>query len=221
VDVPGPIRLVIVAGVRLYREGLAVCLENCSTVRVTGIAGSMSEALELARSSDPDVVLLDVGMPDGLYILPLLNRHCERTRIIAFAIDKLDDSILACAACNVAGYLSVDSTVDQLVAMVERVMAGGTHCHPNLAAVLLSYLATVAESGQRKHWLDALTPRQKEIAVLIRAGLSNKQIAVQLVIEVSTVKNHVHAILEKLHVGNRIQASARLFEPPRSASQHN
>jgi two-component system, NarL family, nitrate/nitrite response regulator NarL len=203
------IRVLPVADVRLYREGLANCLASRAGLQVVGMAANRDEALALVASLQPDVVVMDMATRDSLAIVRAINGSTPAVRIIAFAIEPLDREILACAEAGVAGYVHSEASTDDLVAAIESVMRDELLCPPRTAALLLRRLALLAKTKPQPNTVD-LTVREREIGLLIDDGLSNKEIAQRLNIEVATVKNHVHNILEKLHVPSRAQAAAHL-----------
>jgi two-component system, NarL family, nitrate/nitrite response regulator NarL len=208
------VRVLPVAEVRLYREGLASSLACRTNLDVVGTAANRDEALMLVASLQPDVVVLDMATRDSLEIVRAISGSAPRVRILAFAIEELDHEIVACAEAGVAGYVPCEASTDDLIAAIESVMRGESLCPPRTAALLLSRLATLAKGGQAQSRGLNLTAREREIVVLIDEGLSNKEIAQRLNIEVATVKNHVHNVLEKLHVSNRAQAAAHVRGGP-------
>jgi DNA-binding NarL/FixJ family response regulator len=199
-----------IAEVRLYREGLANNLAGRSNLDVVGTAANRDEALTRVSSLQPDVVVLDMATHESLEIVRAISGSVPQVRILAFAIEELDREILACAEAGVAGYVSCEASTDDLAAAIESVMRGELLCPPRTAALLLRRLASLAKGGQAEMRGLSLTRREREIVVLIDDGLSNKEIAQRLNIEVATVKNHVHNLLEKLHVSTRAQAAAHL-----------
>ena len=210
--IPGreKVRVLPVAEVRLYREGLASNLGGRENLHVVGMAANREEASMLVASLQPDVVVLDMATRDSLEIVRAISGSAPKVRILAFAIEELDREILACAEAGVAGYVPCEASTDDLVAAIESVMRGELLCPPRTAALLLRRLASLAKGGQTQMPGLSLTGREREIVVLINEGLSNKEIAQRLNIEVATVKNHVHNLLEKLHVSTRAQAAAHL-----------
>ena len=204
------VRVLPVAEVRLYREGLASNLASRKNLDVIGTAANRDEALALVASSRPDVVVLDIATRDSLEIVSAISSSAPNVRILAFAIEELDREILACAEAGVAGYVPCEASTDDLVAAIESVMRGELLCPPRTAALLLRRLASLAKGGQAQTRGLSLTGRERETVALIEEGLSNKEIAQRLHIEVATVKNHVHNLLEKLHVNTRAQAAAHL-----------
>src|SRR5262249_10913963 len=133
-----------------------------------------------------------------------------QVRVIGFGVEEIEGEILACAEAGLAGYVPCDASLDDLVVRVESVLRGELLCTPRMAATLFHRLETQAGNGRGEPQAVALTAREREVLRLIDGGLSNKEIAVRLRIEVSTVKNHVHKVLEKLNVTSRAQAAARL-----------
>lgn len=203
------IHVLVVAEVRLYREGLSTSLLERGSLRVVGMASSFDDAVGRARALQPHVVVLDVGMPRCLALIRAMRAESPATRIVAFAINESDYEIVACAEAGVAGYVTVDSSIDDLVATIKSAADGELRCSPRIAAVLMQRLTTLAAPPQPVA-SPLLTLREREIATLIEQGLSNKQIAGTLCIELATVKNHVHNILDKLGVTTRGEVAAQL-----------
>jgi two-component system nitrate/nitrite response regulator NarL len=220
---PPTIRVLVVAGVRLYREGLATNLASRKNFAVVGTAACLDDVLAQLRPNRPDVVVLDMGTPENFPIVQAIRAEAAHVKTVAVAIEEVDRDVLACAEAGVAGYVPYDRSIDELVAVIESVTRGELLCSPRMAATLFRRLAAMAgEDPERaKH---GLTARERQIVPLIDAGLSNKEIAQSLSIEVATVKNHVHNILDKLQVCSRAEAAARLrrgaatVHPPRIPS---
>jgi two-component system nitrate/nitrite response regulator NarL len=154
------------------------------------------------------VALLEVGLPHGLNGARALRAALPEVQVLALAIDDTDESVVAWAEAGVAGFVTRDTSLDGLMGAVESVAQGGTSCSPRATAALLRRLASLAEVRRRVDRGGQLTPREREIVALIDQGLSNKQIASELQIEIATVKNHVHSVLEKLQVQRRGAAAA-------------
>ena len=203
------IRLAIVAGIRLYREGLAQVLGRSPHFEITATAARPEEVLPSLAELRPDVVLLDMAMPDSLPAVQAIVEAVPGLRIVALAVADEDDQVLACAEAGVAGYVPRAASLEDLVAVIQSVTRGETICSPRVAASLLRRVAMLA-AGRAGLPLAVLTGREREILRLIDRGLSNKEIARDLGIEVATVKNHVHNILEKLKVHRRGEAAARM-----------
>jgi two-component system, NarL family, nitrate/nitrite response regulator NarL len=126
------------------------------------------------------------------------------------AVDEVDRDVLAWAEAGIAGYVTRDGSVDDLIRAVRCAARHEIHCAPEIAAALLERVHVLAARGAHDTPIGSLTTREHEIAELLEAGLSNKQIAAELQIELATVKNHVHSILAKLQVTRRIDAAAHM-----------
>lgn len=201
-------RTVVVSDVRLYREGLAYALSaRGDGVEIAGTADSLRGAEDVLASGCA-VVLLDAGMPHALEIARALSLVDPAPKIVAVAVGDDAADVVACAQAGVDGYVPRDGSIDDVAAAIGGVMRGELLCSPRMAATLFKRLAT-AGSGAPDDG-STLTAREREVVALIDRGLSNKQIANRLRIGTATVKNHVHNILEKLHVDRRAQAAAQV-----------
>jgi len=203
------ITLVIVSDVRLYREGIAAALAHRGRIAVLATASSVAESLDCVRSLSPDVVVVDMAIRDSLAgIRSLATRTTPGTKIVAFAVDELESEIASCAEAGVSGYVPCDASVDDLAATIESVSREESPCSPRVAATLFRHIAALANGGRTAGQTAALSHREQQTLALIRGGLSNKEIAQKLTIEVATVKNHVHSLLAKLGVTTRGEAAA-------------
>jgi two-component system, NarL family, nitrate/nitrite response regulator NarL len=203
-------RVFIVSEVRLYREGLARLLRRDQRLDVVGASEDVPDALEhlAGLEEPPEAVLLDVPAPAGLEGLAQLGAAVPTARIIVLNVSDRDEpALIAWAEAGVGGLLARDVDVDEVAQAVQTTVSGGTVCSPRLAALLLQRLARAAEDRPAT---SPLTSREREIAELLEQGLSNKEIAARLQIELPTVKNHVHSILTKLKASRRGQAAAML-----------
>jgi len=201
-------RIFIISEVRLYREGLVRLLQRGSRLDVVGTAGDLEEGLERldALEEPPEAVLLDLPARLGLGALEELGRAAPGARVVALNVAEDDEAaVIAWAEAGVSGLLAREVDVAEVERAVETTARGGTVCSPQLAAVLLKRVAKGADERP-----PPLTAREREIAALIDEGLSNKEIAARLEIELPTVKNHVHNLLTKLKASRRRQAAAML-----------
>ncbi len=215
--------------VRLYRDGLLLALAGRNALRTLGVAADAGAARALAALHAPDVVLLDTGMPGALDLARALRREAPSVTLVAFAVADVGPDVVACAEAGIAGYVPRDASVDDVVAAIHAAMRGELHCSPHVTASLFARIAALSDTGAARGATpraasatrdaevpltpvvgDALTRREHEIVRLIDAGLSNKEIGARLRIGTATVKNHVHHILEKLHVRRRGEAAARV-----------
>lgn len=202
-------RLVVIADVRLYRDGLAAALANYDRLTVVGTAGNGADAMALVQQAQPDVAIVDMSLPGGFELLSQLRSLHPATELIAFGVDEDITIIVRCAEAGASGYVTLNASMDDLVNAIDRAAAGELECPPRVAAELFRRLASRAEPRHAAPLGgDALTSREQEVLVLLTRGLSNKEIGAALRIAEATVKNHVHHLLEKLNVGTRAQAAA-------------
>ena len=204
--------VIIATDVRLYGDGLAHALRADGRLAVIGSASSTAAAFAMAHALRPGVMLLDAAMPGALAGLRATRAELPALRVVAFAVSDAAEDVLACVEAGAAAYLSRAGTVDDLVTTVARVTRGEAHCEPRVTAALFRRLADLADAAEPAPAHDAafLTGREIEIVALIDEGLTNKAIAARLRICPATVKNHVHNILEKLHVRRRAEAASQL-----------
>jgi DNA-binding NarL/FixJ family response regulator len=204
------IRVLIVSDIRLYRDGLATILHGDSRLDVVGIAGDLAEAVRLSNERAADVALVDMALPHSVAAVRDLAATASTLKIVALGVHESEQDLISGAEAGVSGYVPRAASVADLVAVLECVGRGELLCSPSAAATLLRRVAALAAGREDAAPYGMLTPREREIAELLEPGLSNKDIARRLGIEVATVKNHVHNLLEKLHVHRRAQAVARL-----------
>lgn len=208
--VPRPtIRVFVVSDVRFYREGLGNVLASRDSIVVLGSAGGTDEGLRLVAELLPDVVLLDTAMDDGLWIAQRLAHTTPGTKIVALAVPQAEEDLIALIEAGVLGYVTREQSLDEVVAAIISAGREEAACSPQLRTLVVKRMRSLA-SEFRPGVRARLTRRQGEILDLIAQGLSNKEIAHELNIERATVKNHVHSILEKLHVQTRAAAVAEV-----------
>jgi two-component system, NarL family, nitrate/nitrite response regulator NarL len=205
----------VLAGLRLYREGVAAALAEDGRFRVVGTSADGAAALARLAEVTPTVVLVEIGDEDGPGLVRTIRDHAPDSRIVALGVSGEEADVLPLAEAGIAGWLTRDASVDDLRVAVASAAAGEAICTPRMAMSLLRRVAALAaDRGVGPH-ATPLTRREREIVALIDEGLSNKEIARRLSIELATVKNHVHNILEKLHVTRRADAAALVREPVR------
>ena len=201
------IRVLVVSDIRLYRDGLAQVFADERRLAVVGAAADAPAAARMAAEHSPDVALVDMAMPQsGAAVI------APAVKVVALGIRENEQDLIACAEAGVSGYVPRAASVQDLVTVLEGVGRGELLCSAHTAATLwrrVAALAATTGGGETAHE-QPLTRREREIGTLLEAGLSNKDIATRLGIEVATVKNHVHNLLEKLEVHRRGQAVARL-----------
>ncbi len=203
---------------QLFVEGLQNLLQTRG-LHVVGVAHDGFEALHKARALRPDVILMDIHMPrcDGLKATRLIKAEMPDVKIVMLTISEDDDDLFEAIKSGASGYLlkELDSqTFFDLFAGLEQ---GQAPFSPGLAARLLREFGRLATSAPQALAADELTPRQVEILTLVANGLSYKQVAVQLHLSESTVKNHMRAIMDRLHLQNRAEvvAYAARISPPK------
>ncbi len=203
--------MLIVADIRLYREGLAHVLAGDPRLAVVGAAADGDSALGLIGTLTPTVVLIDMAMPRSIALVRAIGAAWPTVKTVALGVNETEQDVLACAEAGVAGYVPRGASAEDLVTTLEGMRRGELLCSPRTVAALWRRICDLASGPSRRDGPEAaLTPREREIGALLEVGLTNKDIAVRLGIEVTTVKNHVHNLLEKLHVHRRAHAAARL-----------
>lgn len=199
------IRVAVAAQVRLFREGLAEVLGRVGPFDVVASAADEPGILATLERHRPEILLVDTALLGDPRRVAALLQTDPRLKIVAVGAFVDEDEVVSYAEAGVAGYVTREQALDELAATLESVARGEMLCAPSIAATLLRRVAGSAardastEAGRHAR----LTDRELEVVDLIAEGLSNKQIAGRLSIEVATVKNHVHSILEKLQVARR------------------
>lgn len=201
------IRILIVAGIRLYREGLEQLLSQREELRIVGTHSDVRDAVATLKDIPTDVVLLDMATPDSPIMARAITSMTPAIPLVAIGIVDSDLDVVQCAELGAVGYLTRDGSLDELVAAVQSAARGELLCTPRQAGTLIRHVASLAGERVVAQTRSKLTRREREIAALMQDDLSNKEIAVRLRIEVATVKNHVHSVLEKLNVHRRAEAA--------------
>lgn len=221
-----PVRILLVDDQLLFRKGLRALLEDEEDMEVVGEASDGAQALDRARTTKPDVVLMDINMPvcNGVDATRMIKAELPETKVIALTVSDEDDDLFQAIKNGASGYLLKDLRPEELFDLIRGVLREETPISPAIASKLLSEF-------RRRPWRDPtetagwdLTPRELEVLQLVTEGLSNGEISARLFIVEGTVKNHLHNILEKLHLENRLQAATYairegLVQPPRRQEQ--
>jgi DNA-binding NarL/FixJ family response regulator len=192
----------VVSDVRLYRDGLVASLDRLGELDVLG-AGCSGQAIDQIVALRPQVLLLDLAARDSLALPRQARQVLPEVLVIAFAVAEREEAILACAEAGVSGYVAQDGSMEDLVAAVVHALRGEVTCSPRVAGLLFSRLATLSAGCPSTPASAVLSRREREIAALVACNLSNKEIARRLSVGPATIKNHVHNILQKLHVHRR------------------
>ena len=202
-----PIRILVADDHPVVRDGLTAILSTQSDFQVVGEAGTGAEVVQQATSLKPDVILLDLEMPelDGVEALTQLRQVYPEARAIVFTAFDTDERILGAVQAGAQGYLLKGVPREELFKAVRIVHSGGSLLQPVVASKLLRQ---VSHQNQIEAETEALTPREREVLTLLAQGLPNKEIAAHLVISQRTVKFHVSSIMGKLGATNRTEAVA-------------
>lgn len=195
-------RVVLVDDHEIFRAGLRAGLD--ATIDVVGEAGTVEEAIPLIRGLDPDVVLLDVHLPDGGGQAVIGPVHAERpaVRFLALSVSDAPEDVLAVIRAGARGYVTKSIRADELIAAVHRVADGDAVFSPWLAGFVLDAF-TGEETRPSDPDLDLLTPREGDVLLLIARGYPYKEVAARLHVSVKTVETHVSNVLRKLQLSSR------------------
>lgn len=202
------IRVLVVDDHPVVRDGLVAMLGTQADLQVVASAGSGEELLERVPQTRPDIILLDLEMPemDGVAALRRLREEHPHVRTIIFTAFDSDERILAAVQAGAQGYLLKGAPREEVFNAVRVVHEGGSLLQPVVASKLLKQMSE--EQAPPEARAEALTPREREVLQLLAQGLQNKEIGGELAISERTVKFHVSSILGKLGAGNRTEAVA-------------
>lgn len=197
------IRILVADDHPVVRDGLVAILSTQPDFEVVGQAGNGLEVIQQVQTLNPDVILIDLEMPelDGVGALDTLRTKNTNVRAIVFTAFDTDERILAAVQAGAQGYLLKGAPRDELFNAVRIVHAGGSLLQPVVASKLLRQVSETAPSN-----VEELTPREMEVLLLLAQGLQNKEIGLRLIISERTVKFHVSSIMGKLGAGNRTEA---------------
>lgn len=200
------IRILIADDHAIVRKGLRAVLRNVPDIKVVGEAATGWEAISEAERLQPDVVLMDLVMPelDGIEAILRINAAQPKARILVLTSYAGEDKIFPAIKAGALGYQLKDSSPDELVEAIRQVHAGESSLHPVIARKVLQELSRPSD---RPPTPDPLTPRELEVLRLVAQGRDNREIAEVLVISDTTVRTHVSNILNKLHLASRTQAA--------------
>ena len=209
------IRVLVADDQTLVRSGFRMILRSDVDLEVVGEAADGVEAVTLARELRPDVVLMDVRMPkvDGIEATRRIMRGDEpRPRVLVLTTFDLDEYVFAALRAGASGFLLKDAPEEQLLAAIRVAASGGALFSPSVTTRLIERFASLDGAEVTPVDLSSLTEREREVLVLLARGLSNAEIAAQLVVSDHTVKTHVARILRKLELRDRTQAVIAAYE---------
>lgn len=206
---PERLRLLLVCRVRLYSKALCDLLRAEPDVAAVEAASPDDDVVAAVDAAAPDVMLVDPGQAGMLPLVAELVRARPEIRMLGFGIDEAPAAVAACATAGLCGYVPNSASIAELVAAAREVAAGRIVCPAAMAGGLFRHLRDTSLGAADCAGAE-LTQRQRQIMQLVGDGLSNKEIAGRLSLGLSTVKNHVHEILARLHVTSRSAAAAQL-----------
>ena len=202
-----PTTLLVVDDHEVVRQGLVALLDRRAGFQVVAEAGTAAEAVEQARRFRPDLVVMDVRLPDGSGIEACRDIRSElpETRVVMLTSYPDEDAVLAAIVAGASGYLLKQVRARDLVAALETVAAGGSLLDPAVTGKVLDRMRRIATDDDE---LAALTQQERKILALVAEGKTNKEIAADVFLSDKTVKNYVSSILAKLNLERRAQAAA-------------
>jgi two-component system response regulator NreC len=198
-----PIRVLIADDHTIVRSGVRLLLQTEADIEVVGEAENGKEAIDLAIKYQPDIVLMDIAMPevDGLEATCQIKAHCPKTNVLVLTMHRSDDYFFEMLKVGASGYVLKAAETDELIHAVRVIAQGDVYLYPTMAKKLLNdYLDKVGEHDQFE---EPLSRREREIFQLLIEGFSNAEIAEKLVISPSTVHTHRNNLLKKLNLTSR------------------
>lgn len=203
---PKPIRILLVDDHAIVRKGLRALLAEIDDIEVVGEAADGQQAINQAAALHPDVILMDIVMPnmDGIEATQQITRQQPEARVLALTSFAADDKLFPAIKAGALGYLLKDSDPEELLQAIRQVHRGESSLHPRIARKLLHELGRPSPQLPTP---ESLTMREIEVLRFVAQGWSNQQIADEMSIAEVTVRTHVSHILNKLHLANRVQAT--------------
>jgi NarL family two-component system response regulator LiaR len=201
------IRLLVVDDHPIVLRGTQALLAEIEDIDVVGLANNGKIAIELTRKLNPDVILMDLIMPemDGIESITQIKADQPEAKILVLTSFITDDKVFPAIKAGALGYLLKDSNPDDLIRAIRQVYRGEPSLHPSIARKILQDLRRSPSAGEI--YQESLTDREVEVLQLLAKGKDNQEIAETLVIAEVTVRTHISTILRKLHLANRVQAS--------------
>jgi DNA-binding NarL/FixJ family response regulator len=216
------VRVLLADDQRLVRESLATMLGLLDGIELVGTASDGEEALALAASQSPEIVLMDLRMPrvDGIEATRRMRDQLPDVRVIALTTFADDESVLGALRAGARGYLTKDAGAEDIRSAIFAVAAGEATLDPAVQHHVVAALASNEAAGGGAELPDGLTPREAEILGLIAEGMTNAEIAERLVVSPTTVKSHINHLFAKAGVRDRVQAVTYAYRkglatPPR------
>jgi two-component system response regulator DevR len=205
-----PLRLLVVDDHEVVREGLVALLSRRNEFQVVAEAGSVAESLAAVRRFEPDLVVMDVRLPDGSGIEACREIRAEfpAVRVVMLTSYPDEEAVLSAIIAGASGYLLKQIRARDLIAALEAVGRGESLLDPAVTEKVLERIRRIASGSQEADELSQLTGQERKILMLVAEGMTNKEIAAQIFLSDKTVKNYVSSILAKLNLERRAQAAA-------------
>lgn len=207
-----PVRVLVVDDHTLFRRGIVTVLANQESIKVVGEATNGLEAIEKATKLTPDVIVMDLNMPQcsGLEATQALQTRMPQVKILVLTVSDNEVDLFHAIKFGATGYILKNTEPEELVQAIHHIAQGGVIVSPKMASKLLTEFR-----GSGRHMAEEvaeeeanLSPREEEVLQLVARGATNREIADSLFISENTVKTHLRNILDKLHLANRSQAAA-------------
>jgi two-component system, NarL family, response regulator DevR len=209
-EVLSPLRLLVVDDHEVVRQGLVALLERREAFQVVAEAGTVAESIEQARRHQPDIVIMDVRLPDGSGIeaCRAIRAELPSTRVVMLTSYPDEEAVLSAIVAGASGYLLKQIRGRDLVAALETVGRGGSLLDPAVTERVLERIRRIASGASESDEISQLTSQERKILLLVAEGKTNKEIASEIFLSDKTVKNYVSSILAKLNLERRAQAAA-------------
>ena len=208
---PSPVlRVLVVDDHEVVRQGLVALLDRRDGFQVVAEAGTVAEALEQARRHEPEIVIMDVRLPDGSGIEACREIRAElpTTKVVMLTSYPDEEAVLSAIVAGASGYLLKQVRARDLIAALEAVGRGESLLDPAVTEKVLERIRRIASGSQETDELSQLTGQERKILMLVAEGMTNKEIAAEIFLSDKTVKNYVSSILAKLNLERRAQAAA-------------
>ncbi len=208
--IPHVLRLLVVDDHEVVRQGLVALLDRREGFQVVAEAGTVAESIDQARRHQPDIVIMDVRLPDGSGIEACREIRAEfpTTRVVMLTSYPDEEAVLSAIVAGASGYLLKQIRARDLVAALETVGRGESLLDPAVTEKVLERIRRIASGSQEADELSQLTGQERKILLLVAEGMTNKEIAAEIFLSDKTVKNYVSSILAKLNLERRAQAAA-------------
>ena len=208
------IRVVLADDQPLVRAGLRVLIDDTPDIEVTGEAGTGAQAVQLARDTSPDVVMMDIRMPgmDGIEASRMITAGDNPARVVVLTTFDDDDYVYGALRAGASGFLVKDMALDDILTAIRVAAAGDALIAPGVTRRLIAQFTARPEPAPPPRQLNGITEREREVLTLIGRGMSNSEIAAHLFITMATVKAHVAHLLTKLGARDRVQLVIAAYE---------